>query len=80
MKISEYLGIEPEYTEEVMKTGNGKIQLPDLVGSIYEDAVNRAGQLGISLKVLGEGDTVAEQYPAGGSEMDQRSELILYLE
>ena len=75
-----HLGIEPEYTEEEIKQGYGTVTVPDMKGWVYEDAERLAGQLGIALDVLGEGTTVAEQYPDAGMEINASSELILYLE
>lgn len=75
-----YLGMEPSYTEEELKEGYGTVVVPDAQGLLYEEAVEQAGQLGITLKVLGEGETVTEQFPAAGEEMNASSELILYLE
>lgn len=80
--ILPYLGIEPVYTEEEEKKyGIGTIKMPNFLGKTREEAdkLKELYDLG-EVYYCGEGDSVKEQYPLEGDEVNLNSDLILYLE
>ena len=77
--ILPYMGIKPEYSEEEMQLDEVK---KITVGDYSEMKINEAKNKLISEKfepiVIGEGDTVAEQFPKSGNELNINSKVILY--
>lgn len=80
--ILPYLGINPVYTdEEEDKYGIGTIKVPNFLGKNKEEVeeLMKIYEFG-EIYYCGEGDTVTEQYPLEGDEVNLNSDLILYLE
>lgn len=80
--ILPYLGIHPDYSEEELKEYElGTAAVPDLVGKTKKEAkaIFEAYSKG-ELYLIGEGETVREQFPLAGETVNENSDLILYLE
>lgn len=76
-----YLGIEQNFTEEEQKEyGSATVIMPQVEGLSLKDAKSALSEQKFEIKVLGEGETVAEQFPIGGEEVSDNSTVILYLQ
>lgn len=76
-----YLGIEPVYTEdEFTLDGVGTFTVPDLTGMASEEAKKLLKAYEFDeVYYTGEGDTVIEQFPTAGEEVNKKTNLILYM-
>lgn len=77
-----YLGVEPQYTEEEVKKNNiGTMIMPDLTG-LTKTEVKKLLKDYTFKEVYydGEGDKVKSQFPLTGEEINNNSNLILYME
>ena len=75
-----YMGIEPVYTEEELKTAD--IVMPQLIGSKSGDAktlLSSKRYAELTVKTVGDGDTVTDQIPAYGVKIPGNSQVVLYL-
>ncbi len=70
-----YLGYEPEYSEEELKTV--EVSLANYVGTTVAGAKEALGLKGITYEVIGSGDTVTAQIPAAGSTVSKTNGRIL---
>lgn len=80
--ILPYMGIHPVYTEEEEKEYEiGTVKVPSFLGKTKEEVEQllKLYQFG-EVYYCGEGDTITEQYPIAGDEVNLNSDLILYLE
>jgi len=76
-----YLGIEPVYSEDEKKLdGVGTFPVPDLTGMTKKDVEKllKSYEFG-DIYYTGEGETVSEQFPLAGEEVNKKSSLILYM-
>lgn len=76
-QILPYLGIEPNYSEEEMAGADTNV--PNCVNLSLEDAKKRLNDSGFAFRTVGDGDTVTDQTPVGGSIVPGNAEIILYL-
>ncbi len=76
--ILPYLGVQPRYTAEELETLD--ISVPSVVDQTVANAKALLNEKGITCKVVGEGDTVTAQSPAGGNTMPLSGTMILYTE
>lgn len=76
-QILPYLGIEPNYSEEEMAGADTNV--PNCVNLSLEDAKKRLSDSGFAFRTVGDGDTVTDQTPVGGSIVPGNAEIILYL-
>lgn len=74
--ILPYLGIEPTYSAEELLGADTTV--PYVIGSSVEDAKSRVESRGFTCKVVGTGNTVTDQTPAGGAVIPGKSTVILY--
>lgn len=77
-----YLGIEPKYTEEEVKENNiGTMIMPDLTGMTKTEVKKLLKDYAFKeVYYDGEGEKVTSQFPLTGEEINNNSNLILYLE
>ena len=77
-----YLGIQPTYTEEEIKKNNiGTMRMPDLAGMSKADVKKMLKDYTFKeVYYDGEGDKVKSQFPLSGEEINNNSNLILYME
>ncbi|MBR5479023.1 MAG: PASTA domain-containing protein [Clostridia bacterium] len=74
-----YMGLNPVYTDAEMRGRD--IVMPQLVGYPAGDAKNMLKQNSykeLTVKTVGEGDTITGQIPAGGSVIPSTAQVILY--
>lgn len=74
--ILPYLGIEPTYSAEELLGADTTV--PYVIGSSVEDAKRRVESRGFTCKVVGTGNTITDQTPAGGAVIPGKSTVILY--
>ena len=74
--ILPYLGIEPTYSAEELLGADTTV--PYVIGSSVEDAKSRVESRGFTCKVVGSGNTITDQTPAGGAVIPGKSTVILY--
>ena len=72
-----YLGVEPVYTEEELRTLD--IYTPDFTGMTKEEAEARAKVDGLTIEFRGEGDTVTDQIPAPGAVVPRNVNMVIYM-
>lgn len=77
-----YLGIQPTYTEEEIKKNNiGTMRMPDLAGMSKAEVKKLLKDYTFKeVYYDGEGDKVKNQFPLSGEEINNNSNLILYME
>ncbi|MCI9214571.1 MAG: PASTA domain-containing protein, partial [Oscillospiraceae bacterium] len=76
--ILPYLGISPEYTEETQDAAEATV--PYVVGMSKDEAAAKLTDYGFgSYRVVGDGDSVTDQTPAGGAIIPAGAEVILYM-
>ncbi|MBR4544615.1 MAG: PASTA domain-containing protein [Oscillibacter sp.] len=75
--ILPYLGVEPEYTEEELARVD--VATPNVVGRTRDEAIERLTHASFSYRVVGDGDNVTDQTPAGGAIVPNNAQIILYL-
>ena len=73
-----YLGIDPQYTEDEMKTTD--ILMPEVRGMSLADAQQTIISAGLKYQVIGGGDSVIDQTPKPGIGLNQGAVGILYTE
>lgn len=80
--ILPYLGIVPDYSEkELEEFSLNKVAVPDFTGKGVKEAKTEfAAYSQGELYLIGEGERVKEQFPLAGEEVNENSDLILYLE
>ncbi len=80
--ILPYMGIVPEYSEEEQKEYSlATVTVPDFTGITLGEAKKlfKAYSDG-ELYVVGEGEQVTEQFPLAGEQVNENTDLILYVE
>ncbi len=77
-EILPYLGIEPSYSAEELLDADTTV--PNVIGMSVEDAKSRITERyrNLGCKVIGDGDTITDQTPEGGSIIPGKSVVILY--
>lgn len=75
-EVLPYLGVEKKYTSSELEYISGIA--PDVTGHTIEEAQEMAGDLGIDVKVLGEGDIVIDQIPYAGESVPNGGTIVLY--
>lgn len=73
-----YLQVEPQYTED--EASQLEINVANVVGMSVSDARAKLQESKLSVKVIGNGETVLEQVPVGGIKVYENSQVILYTE
>ncbi|MDE7262994.1 MAG: PASTA domain-containing protein, partial [Oscillospiraceae bacterium] len=76
--ILPYLGIAPQYTDE--NQGSIEATVPYVVDMTKEEAEVKLSNYGFaSYRLVGDGDIVTDQTPAGGAIVPTSAEIILYM-
>ncbi len=76
--ILPYLGISPQYDEETQDSAEATV--PYVVGMSKDEAAAKLADYGFSAyRVVGDGDSVTDQTPAGGAIIPAGAEVILYM-
>ncbi|MFZ5975479.1 MAG: stage V sporulation protein D [Bacillota bacterium] len=71
-----YLGIEPTYKDG--ETKKQTVEVPDVRGESYEDAMNELRKKGLTGKCSDQGGVIKSQMPQAGAEVTKGSEVLLY--
>ncbi len=74
--ILPYLGYEPQYSEEEL--AGLSVTVPSVVDSTVASAKQQLTTVGMSYKIVGNGDTVIKQVPAAGQSVASGSRIVLY--
>ena len=77
-QILSYLGVDHSYTTEEMKLL--KETTPHFTGKGIQEARSLVNGTNLSVKVIGDGDTVIAQYPDAGRELPSDGMIVLYTE
>lgn len=77
-EILPYLGVEAIYTDE--EYANLNTTVPSVEGKAIGEAKTLITNAGLSCRVVGEGETVVAQNPAGGSTSPTNGTIVLYTE
>ena len=75
-EILPYLSIEPSYSAEELLGMDTTV--PNVIGSTVEQAKEKLKERALSYKIVGDGDTITDQTPAGGAIIPGKSTVILY--
>ena len=75
-EILPYLGIEPSYSAEELLGMDTTV--PNVIGSTVEQAKEKLKERALRYKIVGDGDTITDQTPAGGAIIPGKSTVILY--
>ena len=75
-EILPYLGVEPSYSAEELLGSDTTVNY--VIGMTLADAEEKLKSKGFSVKVVGDGDTVTDQTPEGGTVIPGKSRVILY--
>ncbi len=75
-EILPYLGIEPSYSAEELLGMDTTV--PNVISSTVEQAKEKLKERALSYKIVGDGDTITDQTPAGGAIIPGKSTVILY--
>ena len=73
-----YLGYEPKYTEEQLKTLS--ISVPNVVGKTIQEAKSSLSDLSLKYRVIGSGDKIVKQLPTNTQSIYKNGVVILYTE
>lgn len=79
--IIKYKNLEPtESTEETAKlTSEKTVKMPDYIGSSTYNVTMDLDGRGLTYKVVGTGNTITNQVPKAGTDVEVGSEVILYV-
>lgn len=75
-EILPYLGVEPSYSAEELLGSDTTVNY--VIGITVADAEEKLKSKGFSVKIVGDGDTVTDQTPEGGTVIPGKSRVILY--
>lgn len=80
--IIKYAGIEPSYTVEGTSSDKTeeKITVSDYTGSTLFDVLADLDAKGLTYEVVGNGNSVANQAPHGGTQVNTGSKVLIYVE
>ena len=77
-EILPYLGVEPSYSAEELLGMDTTV--PNVIGMSVEEAKAKLKDRALSYKIVGDGETITDQTPAGGAIIPGKSSVILYEE
>ena len=76
-EILPYLGVEPSYSAEELLGMDTTV--PNVIGMSIEEAKAKLKDRALSYKIVGDGETITDQTPAGGAIIPGKSSVILYV-
>ena len=76
-EILPYLGVEPSYSAEELLGMDTTV--PNVIGMSVEEAKAKLKDRALSYKIVGDGETITAQTPAGGAIIPGKSSVILYV-
>ncbi|MDO4270481.1 MAG: penicillin-binding transpeptidase domain-containing protein [Eubacteriales bacterium] len=72
-----YIGVTPSYAEQ--ESDRREIAVPSLIGRDQPQAAAALEDAGLSYRIVGDGDKVTDQVPAGGIKIPASGSVILYM-
>ena len=75
--ILDYMGVEKQYTAEELSGAD--VLAPSVVGLSAADAQAKAEAAGLTVRTVGDGETVTDQIPIQGASIPGGSEMVLYM-
>ena len=75
-EVLPYLGVEPSYSAEELLGMDTTV--PNVIGMTVEEAKAKLQERALSCKIVGDGETITDQTPAGGAIIPGKSVVILY--
>ena len=75
-EILPYLGVEPSYSAEELLGMDTTV--PNVIGMSVEEAKAKLKDRALSEPIVGDGETITDQTPAGGAIIPGKSSVILY--
>ena len=76
-EILPYLGVEPSYSAEELLGMDTTV--PNVIGMSVEETKTKLKDRALSYKIVGDGETITDQTPAGGAIIPGKSSVILYV-
>ena len=76
-EILPYLGVEPSYSAEELLGMDTTV--PNVIGMSVDEAKAKLKDRALSYKIVGDGETITDQTPAGGAIIPGKSSVILYV-
>ena len=76
-EILPYLSVEPSYSAEELLGMDTTV--PNVIGMSVEEAKAKLKDRALSYKIVGDGETITDQTPAGGAIIPGKSSVILYV-
>ena len=77
--ILPYLNIKAHYSEKELKMNNvEKVIVPNLISKKVQEAKNELKKNNLGVELIGNGDTILDQFPLAGDEVNPNSKVILY--
>lgn len=76
-EILPYLGVEPSYSADELLGMDTTV--PNVIGMSVEEAKAKLKDRALSYKIVGDGETITDQTPAGGAIIPGKSSVILYV-
>ena len=76
-EILPYLGVESSYSAEELLGMDTTV--PNVIGMSVEEAKAKLKDRALSYKIVGDGETITDQTPAGGAIIPGKSSVILYV-
>ena len=76
-EILPYLGVEPSYSAEELLGMDTTV--PNVIGMSVEEAKAKLKDRALSYKIVGDGETITDQTPAGGAIIPGKSSVTLYV-
>lgn len=76
-EILPHLGVEPSYSAEELLGMDTTV--PNVIGMSVEEAKAKLKDRALSYKIVGDGETITDQTPAGGAIIPGKSSVILYV-
>ena len=75
--ILDYMGVEKQYTAEELSGAD--VLTPSVTGLSLADAQVKAEAAGLTVRTVGDGETVTDQIPIQGASIPGGSEMVLYM-
>lgn len=77
-QILDYMGIEKQYSSSD-EFSSADVIVPAVTGKTLEEATSALKERNLAVRVIGDGDTVTAQIPAGGASIPGGSSVAIYM-
>lgn len=76
-EVLPYLEVNKQETAEET-TEN--VEMPDVIGMNIDEAKKTLKELGLEVEIIGEGETVTDQLPKKGIQVNTRTKVTIYVQ